>query len=83
MTKGEKYYLISDSQGFFYTFKRDGSFRSVFYSGFNKITSLVKHYVNVMFTSGNKIGFVKLSENTIGSIICDAGPYQLLSVTLD
>lgn len=75
MSKGDKYFILADSKGFFYSFRRDGSMISRFYSGFNKIASVGKHYVNIFFTTENKIGFIKLSENKVGSIICDAGSY--------
>jgi hypothetical protein len=75
MSKGEKYFLISDNKGYFYTYRRDGTFRSKFYSGFTEIRNIVKHFVNVLFTANNKIGFVKLAENTVANIYCDAGPY--------
>lgn len=82
-TKGERLFLVSDSAGYFYTFRRDGTFRSRFYSGFSEIRSIIKHYVNVLFTSGNKIGFVKVAESAVGGSFCDAGPYEILTATLD
>ena len=75
MSKGDKFFVLADSKGFFYTFKRDGTLLSRFYSGFKKISSIGKHYVNIFFTSENKIGFIKLSESKVGSIICDGGSY--------
>lgn len=39
--------------------------------------------MNVLFTASNKIGFVKLSESTVASIMCDAGPYQITTAILD
>lgn len=83
MSRGDKYFLISDSHGYFHTFSRSTKFRSSFYSGFKDIRTVVKHFVNVLFTAENKLGFVKFTENQIGSIICDAGSYSILTATLD
>jgi len=63
MTKGDKYFVLADSNGYIYTLRRDGTFRSRFFSGFKHIRALAKNHVNVMFLAENKLGFIRVSEN--------------------
>ena len=73
LSKGEKYFVLSDSIGYFTIIKKDGSFRTRFSSGSKSIKSINRFSMNVLYTTNNKVGFLKFLEATPGSITCDAG----------
>ena len=84
MSKGDKFFIFADSNGFFTILRRDGGFRSRFYSGSTNILSLTRFSMNVIYATENKIGFIKFLDSTAGSIMCDAGRnYELMGADMD
>eukprot|EP00347_Sterkiella_histriomuscorum_P013654 403363885 len=84
VSKGEKFFIFIDSYGYFTILKRDGAFRSRFPSGSKDINNLAKLSVNVIYSTDQKIGFVKFLDSSAGSIMCDAGRnYELIGAELD
>jgi hypothetical protein len=59
MSKGERYFVLLDNQGFITTLFTNGKFRSRYYSGFKEIKNLTKHSLSLIFSSGGTIGFIK------------------------
>ena len=51
VSKGEKFFVFADSLGYFTILKRDGGFRSRFYSGSSEILNLAKLSVNVIYST--------------------------------
>jgi hypothetical protein len=73
VSKGEKFFILSDSLGYFTILRKDGSFRSRFSSGAKQIKSINRFSLNVIYTTPHKVGFLRFLEATPGSITCDAG----------
>jgi hypothetical protein len=73
--RGDKFFIIVDSQGFFTILKRDGEFRSRFFSGSKTIKSISKYILNIAYATENKVGFIRFTDATIGPVMCDAGRY--------
>lgn len=75
---------MADSQGYFTILKRDGEFRSRFYSGSKVINNMAKHSVNVIYSNQNKVGYIKFLDSTAGSVMCDSGMnYDIVGAYLD
>lgn len=76
--RGDKYFILADNEGYFTILKREGEYRSRFFSGSKSIRSLSKHQLNIVFTNENKIGFIRFVEGGLGNVKCDTGNYELV-----
>jgi hypothetical protein len=73
VAKGEKFFVLGDSYGYFTILKRDGTFRSRFTSGSSKVLNMDRLGLNIIYSTPHSVGFIKFLESSAGSITCDVG----------
>ncbi|CDW81154.1 UNKNOWN [Stylonychia lemnae] len=84
VSKGEKFFIFADSQGYFTILMRDGGFRSRFFSGSKLINNMAKHSVNVIYSNERRVGYIKFLDSSAGGVMCDAGlNRQIIGAYLD
>jgi len=83
MNKGEKYYLLSDNEGYINVFNRGLTLRKRIYSGEKEIVQLVKQSVTVIVVHRNDIRFIKFFKSTMGTQRCHSGMANLTNIVVD
>lgn len=83
MNRGEKYYLITDSDGYINSFKRGLTPYSRFYTGEKEIIQILKKSVTIIIVHKNDIRFVKFFKSSMSTKRCHSGMAELSSVVID
>lgn len=83
MNKGEKFYLLSDSEGHLNIFERGLTLRSRFFTGEKEIVQILKHSVTVIVVHKNDIRFVRFYRASMSSKRCHSGMSELTNVIVD
>lgn len=83
MNKGEKFYLLSDSEGHLNVFERGLTLRSRFFTGEKEIVQILKHSVAVLVVHKNDVRFVRFYRASMSSKRWHSGMSELTNVIVD
>lgn len=83
MSRGDRFYIISDYSGHLNIFNRGLTFRSRFYTGEDEIVQLMKKSLTIVVVHKHDIKFVKFYTSSMGNKRCHSGLSEISEIQID
>lgn len=83
MSRGEKYYVVSDSEGYLSIFERGLTFKYKIDTGEKEIVQMIKHSTTFIVVHKNDIRFPRFFKGSMATKRCHSGMSEITNIAVD